>query len=291
MIRTGLAVLIFAAVASAAAPPSTAPTPAATPAASPSPADGAPAPGVFGRIRGTVFDVARVPRAGILVQLVSRDHQGLLRVTGTDASGQYLFQDLPAGRYDIEVGAEGLAHEKKAAIEVRPPFQNIVDFRLGGGSGTGSPGAPAAPASRSDGAAPGGAGASSSVTVRGRLVDQGRRPVDEVSVTFVAVEGGRAFQSFSGEDGGFAIEGVPPGRYRVLVTSPGHIALSLPSVSVMPQVGLDLSLTLVDYPLNDKGRRDSRLPREEPRPAPSPSGPSMRSGRGGTDQPGFRRTA
>ncbi|HEU4401968.1 MAG TPA: carboxypeptidase-like regulatory domain-containing protein, partial [Candidatus Polarisedimenticolia bacterium] len=110
----------------------------------------------------------------------------------------------------------------------------------------------------------------SGVPVRGILVDSANRPVAEVSVTFVALDRRGSWQAFSSDDGGFLIEAVPPGRYRVLIASPGHVALDLKSVVVSADGGLNLSLSLVDYPLNFKGGQDDRLPREEPRSRPSP---------------------
>ncbi len=231
---------------------------------------------VFGRIRGTVYGAGRKPLAGQMVLLSSRDQSGLLRVTGTDEQGQYLFQDLAAGSYDIEAGAEGYARQSKNKVEVRPPFQNLIDFQLepaaagvsasAAGISTGASGASPAPGAASHGGEGG-------VPVRGVLVDQQRRPVTEVSVAFVSLEGKGIYQTFSGEKGDFAFQALPSGRYRVRVASPGHVTLDLKSVEVAPPSGLNLSLTLVDYPLNFKGRPDRLLPREMPQrdPAAAPA--------------------
>lgn len=215
---------------------------------------------VFGRIRGTVYGAGKKPLAGQMVLLSSRDQSGLLRVTGTDLQGQYLFQDLAAGSYDIEAGAEGYAPQSKTAVEVRPPFQNLIDFHLEPAA-AGASGAPPAPRAASlDGVA--------GVPVRGVLHDQQRRPVSEVSVAFVSLEGKGIYQTFSGGKGDFAFQTLPSGRYRVRVASPGHVTLDLKSVEVAPPGGLTLSLTLVDYPLNFKGRPDRLLPREMPQRDP-----------------------
>jgi hypothetical protein len=251
---------------------------AAAPAARPEEPDaGAQGRAIYGRIRGTVLGPARKGLAGLLVQLSARGDSGLLRVTGTNDKGQYLFQELPAGTYDIDVAAEGFVAQKKGSIVVRPPFQNIVDFEMrpatgaaGAGPATGRVGEPPG----AGGAAPAGSGSSSDappprVPVRGQLVDQQKRPVAEVSITFVSLEGRGDHQAFSGEEGRFNLPAIPAGRYRVLVASPGHVALDLKSIEVSPTAGLNLSLSLVDYSLNFKGGREDALPREEPRPAPS----------------------
>lgn len=228
---------------------------------------------IFGRIRGTVLGPAKKGIAGLLVQLSARGDSGQLRVTGTNEKGQYLFQELPAGTYDLEVAADGFAPQKKGSIVVRPPFQNIVDFDLLPATATGGPsaGRPGVPAPAVAAASPG--APAPLVPVRGRFVDQQKRPVAEVSVTFVSQEGRGERQAFSGEDGRFSLPAVPAGRYRVLVASPGHVALDLKSVEVSPVSGLNLSLSLVDYPLNFKGGREDLLPREEPRPAPTATPP------------------
>jgi hypothetical protein len=220
---------------------------------------------VAGQIRGTVKDGGDRPLAGLLVQLAAGDRSGSLRITGTDEKGRYQFRDLPAGRYDVQIAVEGYRPETKGGIEVRPPFQNIVDFRLvseksshGGIQAAGS----ALRAAPSDGAA--------AVSVRGDLLDQEKRPVTEVSVTLVSHEGKGVHQAFSGPDGRFAIEGVAPGIYRAVIASPGHVTLDLRSVEVPAGSGLDLHLTLVDYPLNLKSDdKDGRLPPEKPMPAPA----------------------
>lgn len=217
---------------------------------------------VVGKIRGTVLGPEEEPVVGLLVQLVSDDGRGTLRVTGTDEKGQYLFRDLPAGVYRVQVDLEGYQGQVKDGIEVRPPFQNLVDFQLDAA-------AEGPPRSRS-GSGERFTDASSlpPVPVSGVLVDQDESPLVEVSVILIPQGGEKVFQAYSGDDGRFLFDAVPPGRYRVLIASPGHVPLDLKSVMVSAESGLDLSLSLVDYPLNYERRREGELPREEPREAP-----------------------
>ena len=91
---------------------------------------GSVAAGVAGKVRGTIWDEARKPLPGLLVQLAARNESATLRITGTDEKGRYQFRDLPAGVYDVQIAVEGYGDQIKGDIEVRPPFQNIVDFRL-----------------------------------------------------------------------------------------------------------------------------------------------------------------
>ena len=263
---------------------------------------------ILGRIRGTVFDPGKKPAAGLLVLLSAKDDRGLLRVTGTDENGQYLFQDLPAGLYDVQVTASGCGPQTKERVGVQPPFQNIVDFQLltegaagatktsslatllraprgvgpapgdktpvgsGAAPGGAAPAGPTLPGAPLPGAAPAApAGGNVTAPVRGTLVDARKKALVEGSVTFVSLEGSGIYQAFSGADGGFSLGALPVGRYRALIASPGHVALDLKVVEVSPPSGLDLSLTLVDYPLNSKAREQDLVPRERPRPLPAPS--------------------
>jgi len=226
-----------------------------------------------------------------MVQLIARDQTGMLRVTGTDDKGQYAFSDLPAGTFDVEVSAGFGGRSRKERVTVKPPFRNIVDFRIAAAGdatlitgvgdlfakrpaeGTAGGTAPNGPATD---AAPGGPTAEVSppappVPVRGTLVDARRQPATEAVVTLIARVGTGIFQTMSGADGTFLIELIPPGRYRLRVTSPGHVVLDVASVEVVPGSGMALSLSLVDYPLAAGDRRAEVPPREVPRallPAP-----------------------
>ncbi len=274
------------------------PQPSATPAPMETPAPTRPLREVVGTILGRVYDAKNKPVVGWMVELSSRGQEAMLRVTGTNEKGEYVFKDLPAGVYDIEIGAGTEGSKKKGKIEVRPPFRNIVDFQVGsdgGGKGLagtnpleaglkkripgGQPGAPAsggtgAAAAPGDTAAegasqgPAGGEPAKTVPVRGLFLDSDKRPITEVQVTFAALEGKAIYQASSGDDGVFTIPAVVPGSYRVQVMSPGYVALELKSVEVSAGSGLNLSLSLVDYPLNFKGRPEDRTPREEPLPAP-----------------------
>ena len=262
----GLAILLLA-VAPAAAQDAPAPAPAPDP---------PPARRVVGTITGTVQDPQKKPLVGCMVQLKSKGQDGVLRVTGTDEKGAYVFKDLPAGTYDIEVGTMEDLTRRKERIEVRPPFRNIVDFDMGSGDkGLKSPAVllgetlkkPEAGGATPQSATPDGP-AAATVPVRGTFFDAQRQPIPEVSVMLLPQAGKGSLQAFSGLDGTFSLPAVPPGRYRVLVASPGYVSIDLKIVDVSPTSGLNLSLSLVDYPLNFKGRTEDRPPAEEPLPVP-----------------------
>ena len=162
--------------------------------------------------------------------------------------------------------ADGYPTESKGKIVVRPPFQNIVDFKLERRSPTAGSSTP----SPADQAMPG--AETLPVEVTGVFLDEERRPVAEVSITFISLEGEETYQIFSGPDGRFSLASVTPGRYRALISSPGHVTLELKSVRVRGGIGLDLSLSLVDFPLNFKVQDKDLLPREAPRPLPHAAG-------------------
>src|SRR5258706_11376784 len=85
----------------------------------PAPApDPPPARRVVGTITGTVQNPQKKPMVGCMVQLKSKGQDGVLRVTGTDDRGAYVFKDLPAGTYDIEVGTMEDLTRRKEKIEV-----------------------------------------------------------------------------------------------------------------------------------------------------------------------------
>ena len=270
-----LALAIFLPVARAEEPAPT-PTPApvtATGASAPAPPAAGPAVtlrAVVGTILGRVYDTKKKPIVGWMVELSSRGQDAVLRVTGTNAKGEYVFKDLPAGIYDIEVGGGTEGSRKKGTIEVRPPFRNIVDFQIGAGGDHGAEAGDRLAAALKKRAPDGPAVAvpAQTVPVRGLFLDADKRPIPEVQVTITALEGKGMYQASSGDDGAFTIPAVIPGLYRVLVASPGYVSLELKSVEVSPKNGLNLSLSLVDYPLNFKGRPEDQAPREEPRPAP-----------------------
>jgi hypothetical protein len=239
-----------------------------------------------GRILGRVTDIGR-PLQGAQVRLVSRIEAGLLRVTSTDQRGEYRFKELPTGTYDVEVEADGFRLGAKPGVEVKAPFQNIVDVMLlrSGATPLGQQVAPLLAGAPGQGIP--GSGTPSSglvaepalppVKVHGALVDGDRHPVVDVSVLLVALQGTRLYQAVSGTDGGFTIEGVAPGRYRAVIRSPGHMPVDLKSVEVHPEAGLTLNMSLVDFPLNFKERAEGSPPPELPRPLPGMLPPAQQT--------------
>jgi len=253
-----------AGMARADAPPAQAQAPAPE-------AQASPAPTTTGRILGRLTDAGK-PVQGAQVRLLSRSEAGLLRVTSSDQRGEYRFKDLPSGIYDVEVEADGYRLVSKPGVEVKGPFQNIVDVPLARAGGQATPAVPPVQGTPGQGI-PGKTEAEAApvvppVTVHGTLLNANRRPVVDVSVLFVALEGTKLYQAMSGSDGVFTVDGVVPGRYRAVIRSPGHMPVDLKSVEVKPAAGLTLNLSLVDFPLNFKSRAEGAPPPELPRVMP-----------------------
>lgn len=267
----------------------------ATPQAEAAPQPESPAPAkapAAGRVRGAITGPDRKPLSGRLVTLRMIGGAGELRVTTTDERGQYQFRELPPGKYEVRVEAEGFEPGVKSGIEVKAPFQNVVDIpmrSLGAlapaGSGTLATLAAAARAAAAQAlqpssphpAAPGTAADAPSpappepVPLTGLLRDKDGTPILEATVLALPASGGPLHQGRSDKEGKFRVEAVPPGFYRLLVRSPGHVPIDLARIEVPPQTGLALRLVLVDYPINFKAGPDTTLPPEKPRPWPPAS--------------------
>jgi len=253
--------------------------PAAAPAGTPAPAATAPeVAAANGRIRGVVTDPDKKPVGGRLVVLVSRAEGEALRVTSTDEKGRYHFRDLPPGKYEVRLEADGFISEIKEDIDVRPPFQNVVDVTLRRAA-TPPPSTPATvPAGAPPGqetanpAAPAAAlpAAGGGEVVQGVLRDSDGVPVVEAEVLLVPLAGGALRQGTSDGAGAFRVDGVAPGGYRLIVRSLGHVPIDVSRVDVARGTGLSIRLSLVDYALDFVTGKDLRQVQERPRPRPSP---------------------
>ena len=222
-----------------------------------------------GRVRGVVTDPDRKPVGGRLVVLVSRAEGESLRVTSTDEKGRYQFRDLPAGMYEVRLEAEGFTPEIKKDIDVRPPFQNVVDvtLRRAAAGQPSQPAAASAPPSAPDPAAP---EAGAGEVVQGVLRDSEGAPVVEAEVLLTPLAPGVLRQGRSDEKGTFRVEDVAPGAYRLIVRSLGHVPIDVSRVEVVRGGGLSIRLTLVDYALSFVTGKDLRQVQERPRPRPAP---------------------
>jgi hypothetical protein len=209
-----------------------------------------------GRIRGTVRDLTRKPLAGLLVRLVAPG-RGLVHVTNTDEKGIYAFEGLEAGPYDVEVSGSGFQRQIKKEILVRPPFRNIVDFSLPPGPMTDTE-----PASPVVYLPPEGEPAFREVT--GLFTDKEKRPIPDVLVRLTNPVTAASFRARSDREGKIRIPEVPVGVYRVVISSPGYVAVELPRAEVSRARGLSLNLSLVEYPLNFDGRVEDLIPEERP---------------------------
>jgi len=176
-------------------------------------------------------------------------------VTSTDDRGRYAFRDLEAGSYDVEVSGSGYESQAKKDIRVQPPFRNIVDFTLSPGPVSGAFSAPPL-AYRPL------AGEPVLRDVAGTFTDKDRRGVPDVVLSLVNPAAGLSFRAQSDREGRVLIRGVPAGIYRVVVSSPGYVTVELKEALVSPESGMNLNLSLVEYPLNFRGRPEDLVPEE-----------------------------
>ncbi|HMJ26181.1 MAG TPA: TonB-dependent receptor [Pyrinomonadaceae bacterium] len=82
----------------------------------------------LGTIKGTVTDQLE----GLVVNatVIARDAQGKERTTTTNASGNYEFRSLPAGRYDLKATAVGFTLREDKQIAVKLGATTTVDLQL-----------------------------------------------------------------------------------------------------------------------------------------------------------------
>jgi hypothetical protein len=232
-----------------------------------------------GRVRGAITGPDHKALTGRLVTLRMIGGAGELRVTSTDERGGYQFRELPPGMYEVRVEADGYEPGVKGGIEVKPPFQNVVDIPMRA-LGTPAPAATgsiaaliaAAQALQKSGAPPpvesGPPASAAPVPLGGLLRDKDGAPILEATVLVLPAGGGALYQGRSDKEGRFRIDAVPPGLYRIVVRSPGHVPIDLARVEVPPATGLSLRLVLVDYPISFKAGPDTSLPPEQPHPWP-----------------------
>jgi hypothetical protein len=216
-----------------------------------------------GRIKGSVTNQARreVVAARIVARVLLPDRE-MLFLTTSDEAGVYRFENLPAGFYRLQAlrtGYEEVAHDD---VEVRPPFRNIIDFRLPtrlppepGPIDREPPPAPRAPPV---GLAP--------IHVTGLVADEEGSPVADAEVAFSLGTPPRRNLIYSRADGTLDYALLYPATYELSVTVPGSIPIRIPEVTVSPGRSLEIQVRLVDFPVELAARRGLILPPEEPLP-------------------------
>src|SRR6201996_4267555 len=89
----------------------------------------------FGGITGTVSDSSGGIIAGATIKLVE-EHTGLSREATTNASGEYLFPDLPIGEYLLTYTREGFETQKLPHIPVQGQRTATLNVQLKPGAST-----------------------------------------------------------------------------------------------------------------------------------------------------------
>lgn len=190
------------------------------PAAAQEPAAGDAPPKVT-RLQGTVLKGRRDPLVGATVLVRPDGDPSRLWLTATGERGAFRLDDLPNGQYVVAVTRPNFTPIVKDHVVVRFPFRAVVELTM-------VPAAPGAEQDASVGQASGAAAAATGVVVAvsGTVVDLEQRPVADVRLRLVRVDGSHDPRSLRTEaDGSFRIDDLPAGLWRVEIAGVGAIGL------------------------------------------------------------------
>jgi RNA polymerase sigma factor (sigma-70 family) len=151
-------------------------------------------------LEGTVRKAAREPVAGAQVRVWIGDHD--FQGAGTDAEGWYRIEGLPAGEARVKVYRDEAVDIERGATLIAGRTA-VLDIGEADGS------------------------------IVGKVTHLGK-PVPSAEVSIEGAGSWETTQISTGLDGGFRVEGLPPGSYRVLAKWPRR---SLPSATRIVEVG------------------------------------------------------
>jgi hypothetical protein len=219
----------------------------------PAPPDAA-APGVERgtRLQGTAFinRNRKVPGASVLVRpQADATH---LYVTSSDHEGSFLIDDLPDGRYRVEVRRDGMAHEIKDDIVIRFPFRAVIDLPM-----------EPATAERPDVAVPGATAVEERpIGVTGRVVGRDGAPLADIGVRLARWDGkADPWQLRTAEDGTFDAPELLAGAWQLEVHGVGFLPIRLGVEFDRPA---ELVVVLVPQPADYDPSPLELMPPEEP---------------------------
>ncbi len=243
----------------------------AGPLADASSAENAGDPGVS-RLQGSAFVGRNRPVVGATVLVRRVGESSRVFVTASDDRGRFRVDGLPDGDYRIEVLRDGLRPVVKESVALRYPSRAVIEVLM-------QPQAAAA----SPAGLPGGAGepaAASSVALKGSVAERdGRKPLPDVPLRFVATSGAAdPALARSRADGSFELAALPAGQWRLEARSVGYLPLG---VALDFDEDTELELSMVARPAGYDPSPLELMPPEQPVPparfreaAPSSAGPS-----------------
>ena len=237
------------------APPSPQPPAPVPPAAAAATDQAAPR---LSRIQGTVVLSRRNPVVGATVLLTALDPPRRVWVTSTDDRGEFRMDALPEGSYRLEARRPDLASVIRDRLPLHPPFRAVVELTMHPVEGGATPDTTAAP----------GPDAAAGLHVTGHTVDRAGTPIPDARLKWVDAAGRRDPANLqSGEDGSFALQGLPPGTWRLEVMGVGFLP-----VRVDLPVAEDTAVTavLVKQSAGHEPLPLDLIPPEEAIPPPAP---------------------
>jgi hypothetical protein len=216
------------------------------------------APTATTRLQGAATFERNRPVVGATVAVRPESRAGEVRLTTTDAKGNFRIDGLADGQYTVEFHREDLETVKKPGVSLRAPFRAIVEVKM----------RPRA-TPRSAPSAPRAEGVSAEARIEGKVLGPEGTPASDVRVRAVRSDAAvDPRETRTGADGTFALEGLIPGEWRLESLGLGYLPVRL-DLQVAGPTRLELHLvrqaaTHLPLPLD-------LLPHEEPIPPPDGS--------------------
>ena len=188
-------------------------------------ADGEPASGqaTSGTLRGVILGPGGKPLAAatVLIHGASPD-----RTVLSDLDGAFTVRDLTPGTYRITASKQGFSSPSGAEIEVGQNQSSAVMIQFAKADAQ-----PAADSPASTPPAPAVVRAAFG-TIAGVVRDAAKRPVADVTVTAIRLDGNGIRTTISNSDGVYSFSDLPAGTYSVMTQADGYADVSTASLQV-----------------------------------------------------------
>jgi hypothetical protein len=211
------------------------------------------------RLQGAASLGRNRPVVGATVLVRATDESSRFHVTATDVRGRFRVDGLPDGTYRVEIRREGLGTVIKEGVVLRFPSRAVIEVTM---SPTDSPppATPVAAVSIDD---------ARRLAVRGRVVERdGGAVLPEVALRFARPDGlADPVVARTGADGGFSVEELPEGGWRLESRVVGFLPLW---ASLSFEESTELVISLVAQPAGYEPSPLELMPPEQPIPPVRP---------------------